>query len=46
MSSLRKSAREYVTRDRLGEWLRTYAIVVILIAMIVILAVLTGARWQ
>ena len=45
MSSLRKSAREYVTRDRLGEWLRTYAIVVILIAMIVILAVLTGGRF-
>ena len=45
MSNLRKSAREYVTRDRLGEWLRTYAIVVILIGMIVILAVLTGGRF-
>ena len=45
MSNFRQSAREYVTRDRLGEWLRTYAIVVILIAMIVILAALTGGRF-
>ena len=45
MSNFRQSAREYVTRDRLGEWLRTYAIVVILIGMIVILAVLTGGRF-
>lgn len=45
MSNFRQSAREYVTRDRLGEWLRTYAIVLILIGMIVILAVLTGGRF-
>ncbi len=45
MSNFRKSAREYVTRDRLADWLRTYAIVVILIGMIVILAVLTGGRF-
>ena len=45
MTNLRKSARDYVTRDRLGEWLRTYAIVVILIGLVVILAALTGGRF-
>jgi len=45
MTNLRKSARDYVTRDRLGEWLRTYAIVVILLGLIVILAALTGGRF-
>jgi inositol transport system permease protein len=34
-----------MTRDRLGDWLRTYAIVVILIGMIAILAILTGGRF-
>jgi inositol transport system permease protein len=45
MSNFRRAARDYVTRDRLGEWLRTYAIVVILIGMIAILAILTGGRF-
>ena len=45
MSQLGQSAREYLTRERLGEWLRKYAIVVILIGMIVLLAVLTGGRF-
>ena len=45
MSQFRASAGSYMTRDRFGEWLRKYAIVVILIGMILLLAALTGGRF-
>jgi inositol transport system permease protein len=41
VANLRTSARERLTRDQFGEWLRKYAIVAILVGMIALLSVLT-----
>ena len=41
MANLRTSARDRLTRDQFGEWLRKYAIVAILVGMIALLSVLT-----
>ncbi len=45
MSEARGGAAAYFTRDRMGEWLRRYAIIAILFGLIALLAVLTGGRF-
>ena len=45
MSNLTASARGRLTRDQLGEWLRKYAIIAILVGMVALLSILTGGTF-
>src|SRR5262245_34781801 len=45
MADVAASAEPLVTRERVGEWIRKYAIVLILFGMIALLAILTGGRF-
>jgi inositol transport system permease protein len=41
MPNLSSTVGAYVTRDRIGEWLRKYAIIVILVGMVALLTIMT-----
>lgn len=45
MANVTASASAFLTRERMGEWLRKYAIILILFGMIALLSIMTGGTF-